>query len=176
MDSPVSLRDLPATVVDQLGLAGRLTVPGPIAGGSLVGSPGAGAPAESPPRPFQSRPTDRLPARSTKAAAGIAGSRCRWWPRAIITFGMAWGPRCSTILARDPVEQVNLMGTSSGDRAVGAFRKMLFEVLTENPGSIEVETAYLEPYRQRLSSAFAHSGDVPRAARPVFLSRPVAPD
>ena len=29
---------------------------------------------------------------------------------------------------------------------------MLLEVLTENPGSIEVEKAYLEPYRQWLEA------------------------
>jgi hypothetical protein len=35
---------------------------------------------------------------------------------------------------------------------VGAFRRMLLEILTANPGSIEVEKAYLKPYRQWLMS------------------------
>ena len=35
------------------------------------------------------------------------------------------------------------MGSPSGDQAVGVFRKKLLEALTDNPGSIEVEQAYL---------------------------------
>ena len=35
---------------------------------------------------------------------------------------------------------------------VGVFRKMLLDVLTDNPGSIEVENTYLKAYRQRLKS------------------------
>ena len=55
-------------------------------------------------------------------------------------------------LAGDPFERVNLMDSPEGRRAVGAFRRMLLEVLTENPGSAEVENAYLESYRQGLKA------------------------
>jgi hypothetical protein len=47
---------------------------------------------------------------------------------------------------------VNLMNSTTGKQEVGAFRKLLLDVLTENPGSIEVENAYLKPYRQWLKS------------------------
>ena len=40
---------------------------------------------------------------------------------------------------------------------------MLLEVLTENPGSIEVEKAYLEAYRQGLK-ALVPEGSPPRVA------------
>ena len=50
----------------------------------------------------------------------------------------------------DPDERVNLMASSHGEQRVGAFRRMLLEVLTDNPGSVEVEKAYLEPYRKWL--------------------------
>ncbi len=115
-------------------------------------------PRESPPQHFQSRPTRPRSSRSPEAATGTAGSRCPWWPRAIITFAMAWGPRSSTISTRDPSERVNLMGSPYGDQAVVvSFRRMLLEVLTENPGSIEVEEAYLEPYRQGLKALIQES-------------------
>jgi hypothetical protein len=55
-------------------------------------------------------------------------------------------------LKKDPFEQANLIGTSSGDNAVAAFRKRLFDVLTANPGSIEVETAYLKTFKRELES------------------------
>ena len=55
-------------------------------------------------------------------------------------------------LRRDPFERVNLMGSADGDQAVGALRRMLFDVLTDNPGSIEVEGAYLEAFRQGLKT------------------------
>ena len=60
-------------------------------------------------------------------------------------------------LRSDPFERVNLMGSPYGDQAVGVFRKMLLEVLTENPGSIEVERAYLESFRQELKTLLDES-------------------
>jgi hypothetical protein len=55
-------------------------------------------------------------------------------------------------LKSDPFERVNLMDSPDGRLAVGHFRTMLLEVLTENPGSIEVEGAYLESYRRGLEA------------------------
>ena len=55
-------------------------------------------------------------------------------------------------LDRDPFERRNVIDSPEGQQAVGAFRRMLLEVLTANPGSIEVEKAYLKPYRQWLTS------------------------
>ena len=66
-------------------------------------------------------------------------------------------------LTSDPSELKNLMGSSDGDRVVGVFRKMLLEVLTENPGSIEAEGTYLEPYRQGLK-ALVQEGSPPQVA------------
>ena len=50
----------------------------------------------------------------------------------------------------DPFERINLMASSIGGHRVGVLPKMLLEVLTDNPGSVEVEKAYLEPYRKWL--------------------------
>ena len=60
-------------------------------------------------------------------------------------------------LRSDPFERVNLVGSLDGNQAVGAFRKMLLEVLTDNPGSIEVEKAYLEAYKQGLKALIPES-------------------
>ena len=60
-------------------------------------------------------------------------------------------------LRSDPSEQVNLMGSAYGDQTVGVFRRMLLEVLTDNPGSIEVEETYLETYRQGLKALIQES-------------------
>ncbi len=72
-------------------------------------------------------------------------------------------------LRNDPFERVNLMGSPSGDQAVGAFRKMLLEVLTENPGSIEVEKAYLAALQARAQSP--RSREFPAASRRRPLNR-----
>ena len=55
-------------------------------------------------------------------------------------------------LRADPSERANLMASAQGGRRVVPFRKMLLEVLTANPGSVEVERAYLEPYRKWLEA------------------------
>jgi hypothetical protein len=55
-------------------------------------------------------------------------------------------------LRLDPDERVNLMASRHGGQRVGAFRRRLLEVLTENPGSVEVERAYLGSYRQWLEA------------------------
>ena len=44
------------------------------------------------------------------------------------------------------------MASSIGGRLVGAFRRMLLEVLTDNRGSAEVEKAYLASYRKWLEA------------------------
>jgi hypothetical protein len=60
-------------------------------------------------------------------------------------------------LRRDPFELVNLVGSSSDNQAVGVFRKMLLEVLTDNPGSSEVDKAYLEAYKRGLKALIPES-------------------
>ena len=60
-------------------------------------------------------------------------------------------------LRRDPFELVNLVGSSFDNQAVRPFRKMLLEVLTDNPGTIEVDNAYLGAYKQRLKALIAES-------------------
>jgi hypothetical protein len=60
-------------------------------------------------------------------------------------------------LSRDPFELVNLVRSSPDNQAVGAFRKMLLDVLTENPASIEVDKVYLEAYKKGLKALIPES-------------------
>ena len=60
-------------------------------------------------------------------------------------------------LRSDPFELVNLAGSSYDNQALGLFRKMLHEALTDDPGSIEVEKAYLGAYKQGLKAIIPES-------------------
>jgi hypothetical protein len=50
----------------------------------------------------------------------------------------------------DPFERVNILESAHRRGEVEGFRRMLLELLTENPGSGEVERAYLDHYRRSL--------------------------
>ena len=145
---PVSLRDLPATVVELLGLADG----SPFPGRSLTAywdqgpaqipestSPALTEQAEAAAFQPQPRPSREHPGLQMSLVA--AGHH-------YIRHGM--GLEQLYDLRVDPSERINLMASSIGGHRVGAFRKMLLEVLTDNPGSAEVEKAYLEPYRKWL--------------------------
>ena len=57
----------------------------------------------------------------------------------------------------DPFERINLMASNpTASRAWRVFRRMLLEVLTDNPGSVEVEKAYLKRFRERLEAQVRH--------------------
>jgi arylsulfatase A-like enzyme len=148
--SPVSLRDLPATVVDLLGLSDG----SPFQGGSLTAfwdqGPGQLAESTSPAlteqaeaAAFQTQPRRSREHPGFQMSLVAAGHH-------YIRHGM--GLEQLYDLKVDPTEQINLMASSIGGRRVGVFRRMLLEVLTDNRGSAEVEKAYLESYRKWLET------------------------
>jgi arylsulfatase A-like enzyme len=161
MDQPISLRDLPVTVVDLLGLS----VGVPLPGNSLAAA-------------WWTRPGETLPV-STPAFTEVAnrtafqsqpqrGRRRRGFQMSILTSGGHYvrdgmGAEQLYALFRDPYETVNLIGSAEGKQVVGMYRRMLLKFLTDNPGSIEVETAYLTPYRQLLK-ALVDEDPAPRAS------------
>jgi hypothetical protein len=55
-------------------------------------------------------------------------------------------------LIRDPLDKINLAASADRKDEVEAFRKMLLKVLKDNPGSVEVERAYLEGFRRSLEA------------------------
>jgi arylsulfatase A-like enzyme len=151
VDSPVSLRDLPATVVDQVGLSAGSPFPG-----RSLAAYWRLAPTHVPQgitTPALSEQADAI-AFQTQPSSGRRNNR---FQMSLLSSGQHYlrngiGTEMLFDLKKDPLERVNLIGSSYGDQAVGVFRRMLLEVLTDNPGSIEVEKAYLEPYRQELDA------------------------
>jgi arylsulfatase A-like enzyme len=148
--NPVSLRDLPATVVDLLGLSagspfqGRsLTAYWGLGPGQLpeLTSPALTEQAEA--AAFQPQPRQSREHPGFQMSLVASGHH-------YIRHGM--GLEQLYDLRVDPLERVNLMAATTGDHRVRAFRRMLLEVLSLNPGSVEVEKAYLEPYKKWLEA------------------------
>jgi arylsulfatase A-like enzyme len=148
--TPVSLRDLPATVVDQLGLSAG----SPFPGHSLAA--------------FWSSAPGKVPPESSPALSELVGSALafehhdrpsgRGFQMSVMTPGWHYildgEGRAEQIydLGRDMGEQTNAAGSAEGKKELGFLRRILLDALTNNPGSIEAENAYLKPYRQQLKS------------------------
>jgi arylsulfatase A-like enzyme len=158
---PVSLRDLPATVVDQLGLSAG----SPFSGRSLAclwrssSEPSRAeiTPAFSEiahPAAVQPQPGNGLSRRGLQMSLVAQG-------RHYVRDGL--GSERLYDLRRDPFEMVDLMGRAEGKQVVGLYRRMLLNVLTQTPGSIQTEDAYLKPFRQRLKSLVEESTALPEA-------------
>jgi arylsulfatase A-like enzyme len=150
VSSPVSLRDLPVTVVDLLGLSAGSPFPGRSLTAYWDLGPGQHPEITSPAlteqaelAAFQAQP------RSGREHPGFQMSLVASGHH-YIRHGM--GLEQLYDLRIDPSERVNLMASARGRHRVGAFRRMLLEVLTDNRGSVEVEKAYLEPYRKWLEA------------------------
>ena len=152
---PVSLRDLPATVVDQLGLSADSPFPGRSLAAFWPPRPGQPPPEVTPAlseqsgsvasRPHESGPS---PGYQISPGGGSAGITSGTAPR---------GSSTSTISDTDGAERVNLADSAGGSQVVDVYRKMLLDALTDNPGSIEMENTYLKSYRQRLKSIVEES-------------------
>jgi arylsulfatase A-like enzyme len=159
--NPVSLRDLPATIVDQLGLSAGSPFPGHSLAAFWTSSPGQASPRIT-------------PALSEMAQAAAFGSEQERKPtRALLQMSLVasgWhyirdrvGPEQLYDLRSDPTELRNLVGSSAVDTALGSFRRSLLDILTNEAGSTEVENTYLARYRRLLKS------DVERGSSPDWL-------
>jgi arylsulfatase A-like enzyme len=148
--TPVSLRDLPATVVDQLGLSAGSPFPGHSLAALWSSGPGQ-APRRITPaltelahaNAFQPQPPGKLSREGFQMSLVTSG-------RHYIRDGT--GPEQLYDLTRDPSELINLADSADGNRELGVFRRILLDLLTDDQGSIEVEKAYLKPFRQWLKS------------------------
>jgi arylsulfatase A-like enzyme len=158
---PVSLRDLPATVVDLLGLSDGSPFPGHSLAALWRPALGPGSPEISPafselahPAAFQSPPRHGTGQPGLQMSLVTPG-------RHYIRDGM--GAERLYDLRLDPNEFVDQISTADGNREAGVFRKRLLKVLSDDPGPVEVERAYLQTYRQRLKSAVGEDAH-PRSA------------
>jgi arylsulfatase A-like enzyme len=150
VQEPVSLRDLPATVVDQLGLGGGSPFPGQ----SLAAW---WRPVESErPHPTTLALSEIVNATAFHPQPGPGLSR-KGFQMSLVADGRHYvrdgsGAEQLYDLFRDPGEELNLRDTTDGDLRVRPYRRLLFDVLSRNLGSPEVESAYLDPYRRWLKS------------------------
>lgn len=162
VNSPVSLRDLPATVVEVSGLKDK----SPFPGRSLSGywPPASGRTPEGATSPAFSERADATTFQPQPASGhGYSGLLM-----SLVAEGYHYlrdGAEAETLydLESDPFERHDLSGTSRGEQAVAAFRRKLLEVLLESPGSVEAEAAYLDRYRQGLK-ALIQEQSPPRVA------------
>ena len=151
VDSPVSLRDLPATVVDQPGLSAD----SPFPGSSLAVSwrlPAGRAPLgpSTPAFSEQANASAFLPYHGR--GQGHPGFQMSLVAsgRHYIRDGM--GTERLYDLRNDPFEKVNLIDSTLGSRDLQPFRKRLLDLLMDDRGSTVVENAYLTAFRKRLKS------------------------
>jgi arylsulfatase A-like enzyme len=162
VESAVSLRDLPATVVDLLGLSAGSPFPGrSLAAYWALPSGTATADLTS-------------PAVSEQADETVIHARSQFDPAhpafqmSLVAMGKHYirdgiGKETLYDSIDDPFEHSDLMGSKQGQKVVEDCRRMLLKVLSENPGSAEVEQAYLESYRRRLR-ALVEDSSAPRVA------------
>jgi arylsulfatase A-like enzyme len=151
VDDPVSLRDLPATVVDELGLAAGSPFPGQSLAARWQSQPG---------EPARGTATPALSDLATSAAFSpppTSGARKSGFELSLVAADHHYlrdgtGVERLYDLRNDRFEQANLIGSARGGRTVAVFRQRLFDVLTANPATIEVETGYLKSFRQELEA------------------------
>ena len=150
----MSLRDLPATVVDLVGVG--------------TGSPFPGSSL----RARWNRQESRSPTAEVKISPAFS-EQADWstleakqphtrgfgeFQMSLVAEGQQYirdgsGTEHLFDLAVDPFEMDNLMRHSGAEQRVAPFRKMLLDFLIENPASVEVERGYLSRYREQLRAA-----------------------
>jgi arylsulfatase A-like enzyme len=143
------LRDLPATVIDLLGLSAGSPFPGRSLAASWESAAGKAPEGATPALSEQADKTafqhqNRL-SRSHRGFQMSLVARDHHYIRNGI------GSERLYDLKADPFERENLALTAAGNAKVGAFRKLLLQALNENPASPEVDKAYLERYREWLA-------------------------
>ena len=155
VDQPVSLRDLPATVVDQLGLSAGSPFPGHSLAVHWASS--GGVPAET--MPVLSEHTTETAFQQPEAGRSL---RRRDVQMSLVDRGRhyirdGFGVEKLFNLRADPFESVNLASSPEEKPFVEFFRSTLLDVLDHNPGTAQAENAYLIAYRQWLKSLVAET-------------------
>jgi arylsulfatase A-like enzyme len=155
--TPVSLRDLPATVVDQLDLSAGSPFPGYSLASLWSTAPG------QPPAQITPALTELAHANAFKPQPQATLSR-EGFQMSLVAPGWHYvrdgtGSEQLFDLKRDRYETVNLAESAEAGKVLEAFRRKLLQVLTENPGSVEVEDAYLKPFKKWLQSLVQSKAD-----------------
>jgi arylsulfatase A-like enzyme len=156
VNNPVSLSDVPATIVDLLGLSAG----SPFPGRSLTAYWGARAAGVDPQitTPAFSERADDTALTSHPTNTFSAG----WFQMSMVASGKhytrdALGQEQLYELGDDPLELIDLMKSPGGEQKVKNFRAMLLDVLSHNTASAEVESGYLKTFRDRLKASVQSS-------------------
>jgi arylsulfatase A-like enzyme len=141
----VSLRELPATVVDLVGLATGAPFPGRSLAEFWRPGPRAGRASPSPSLSEAPLPIEPDPRHGR-------GTAQRGFTMSLVADGRHYirdggGIEELYELDGDPRESHNLRGTPDGERTLGNFRQSLREVLTDDPVEVGRSGDYLRRYR-----------------------------
>ncbi|QEH39042.1 Arylsulfatase [Aquisphaera giovannonii] len=157
----VSLRDLPATLMDLLGLGEG----SPFPGRSLAAywRVPAGRALDPPSSPALSEKAD---ATAFPSPGGKPPNRGGFEMSLVAPFGYQYirngeGKEMVFHLWRDAWAQRNLIGTPEGDAMAGRLRAMLLQALTDDRASPAVEDAYMREYRRGLADLVNHAAPAP---------------
>jgi arylsulfatase A-like enzyme len=151
VDSPVSLRDLPATVVDLLGLSSGAPFPGRSLAAYFATARGQMPPVIAT-AAFSEQANAAAFQRQPRSSPEHGGFQMSLVASSHHYVRDGLGAEMLFNLAKDPFERVNLMDSSDGGQVVRDFRRTLLGVLTDNTGSTDVEEAYLDSYRRGLEA------------------------
>ena len=149
IDEPVSLRDLPATVADRLGLAEDAPFPGrSLASFWASGTSTAPAPSTSPAL------SERLERTSTRPGPGPGGEPPAF-EMSVVADGHHYIREGSGVerlynLKTDPYEYMDVRERPEFAEEVKPFRRRLLEILESARGTDTVERGYLQRYRRSL--------------------------
>jgi arylsulfatase A-like enzyme len=156
--TPVSLRDLPATIVDRLGLSAGSPFPGHSLAAFWSLQSGQAVPKTT--SAFSEMRLEMARPPQPQEKVGRKGLQM-----SLVASGWHYirdgvGPEQLYDLRRDPSELRDLAGFAEVNPVLEDFRRTLLEVLTDDVGSAEVENAYLARYRRLLKS------EVPASSQP----------
>jgi hypothetical protein len=147
------LRDLPATIIDQLGLSSGSPFPGHSlasvwrSGSDPSSQQISGAFSETAyPRAFEPQPD--------------GGANPLGFQMSLVGMGQHYirntqGDEHLYDLMSDPFETKNLVGSAGRDQSLRAFRARLLALLTQSRGSPDAEKTYLTSFRQWLKTRVA---------------------
>ena len=158
MNSAVSLCDLPATVVDLLGLSAGSPFPGRSlaaywsSAGSTHVTPEMTTPA------FSEQADSTALEAHPPPGLGFGG-----FQMSLVAGGEHYtrdglGTEHLYDLTGDPAEMDDLMQRADAEQRVSVSRKRLLKFLTDNPASVAVEKAYLNRFRERLRAVVSGHG------------------
>ena len=149
--NPVSLRDLPATVVDRLDLSAGSPFPGHSL--ALYWGLASGQPSPEMTTPaFSERAVKTLIEARRRLVDGYPSFEMSLVARDHQYIRDSRGGEELHDLRHDPYGHFNLLDSTADHVEANVFRRMLLDVLTDNPGSIDVEAAYLGQFRRELKA------------------------